>query len=246
VDTVFKPILNASIDTETAKAQFAFQRRVNIPDFFTVETADRIHRCLMTATPWGFAYLDGEERRIMHRRELESITRSRSDRIAKTITAQAGAGNTSYGYFCYPIFDAVKSGWNMELALHAVYENLNQAPLQDLVKAISGKKNIALAECEATLFSHQHFATSRRETITPARTSNARRIAFALNFTRDWREDYGGYLQFYSKNGDICQAYKPSFNSLTLFETPQDHSISYVAPFASIGRLTISGVFDTN
>jgi SM-20-related protein len=239
----FRPELNGALDIESAKAQFAFQRRVQVRDFFAIETANRIYECLMTETPWGFAYLDGRSRRMLHRRELESITRSRSERIAKTITSQAAACQDAYGYFCYPVSEAAAKGWNPELALHALHESLTATPMLDLVRAISGRTDINAADAQATLFSHQHFATSQNSSIMGTETTSPRQIAYVLNFTQGWQEDWGGYLQFHTKDGDICQAYKPCFNTLTLFEMPQQHGISYVPPFAAVGRLTVSGSF---
>jgi SM-20-related protein len=239
----FKPELNAGLDVETAKAQFAFQRRVHLPDFFAPATAKRIHTCLMTETPWGFAYLDEGTPRMMHRRELEGITRARSDRIAKTITAQVAALRPSYGYFCYPMSVAAAHGWNPELDLHPVFQFLNGPDLLTLVRDITGKADINGADAQATLFSHQHFASVQTDMILGSAASPDRQIAYVIQLTKDWQEDWGGYLQFYNRQGDISHGCKPSFNSLTLFELPQRHSVSYVAPFAAVGRLMVSGCF---
>jgi SM-20-related protein len=237
-EAAFWPELNAGLDLEAAKAQFAFQRRVHIPQFLAPESAERIHTCLMTETPWGFAYMDGTEARVMHRRELESMTRARSDRVAKTITSQAGQGQMSFGYFCYPMQEAVAQGWNEGLALHDVLSFLGSEQMLEIIRSISGKATITRAEAQAVLYSHQHFLTINEGT-----SGGSDKIAFMLNMTKDWREDWGGYLQFYNKNGDILQGFKPDFNSLTLYAVPQRHSISYVPPYANIGRIAITGWF---
>lgn len=234
----FWPEVNGQLDMEAAKAQYAFQRRVQVRDFLSESTAERIHECLMTETPWGFAYMDGAEQRMMHRRELESITRARADRIAKTITTQAGEQQFSYGYFCYPMLDAALQGWNPELVLHDVIEFMNSPKMLDIVRSVTGKGNLIKADAQATLYSHQHFLTTHDDT-----GDGDRRVAYVLNLTKDWREDWGGYLHFYNKDGDIIQGFKPRFNSLTLFDVPQRHAVSYVPPYAAIGRLAISGWF---
>jgi SM-20-related protein len=237
-DSSFWPQLREGLDPETAKAQFAFHRRVQIPAFLSPSTAERIHQCLMTETPWGFAYMDGTEPRIMHRRELESMTRARSDRVAKTITTQAGLGQFSFGYFCYPMQEAAAMGWNADLLLHTVLAFLNSETMLETVRTICGTATLTPDGTQAVLYSHQHFLMQADG----ADTASGR-IAFMLNFTKDWQEDWGGYLQFYNKDGDILQGFKPAFNSLTLFALPQRHGISYVPPFATIGRLAITGFY---
>ncbi len=237
-DTKFWPQLNPDLDLERAKAQFAFQRRVQISDFFEPETATRLHDCLMTETPWGFGYMDGNEPRMMHRRELEGLTRARSDRISKTITTQAGSGDFSFGYFCYPMMEAAVQGWNPELVLHEVTAFLNSEQMLETVRAISGKASLMKAEALATLFSHQHFLTMSHA---PSETWSG--VNFMISLTRDWREDWGGYMQFYNADGDIVQGFKPRFNALCLFDPSQRFSISYVPPYAAIGRLAITGTF---
>ncbi len=237
-DAKFWPELNGDLDMESAKAQFAFQRRVQIRDFLAPSTAERIHHCLMTETPWGFAYMDGPEPRMMHRRELESITRARSDRIAKTITTQAGSGHFSYGYFCYPMQDAALQGWNPDLILHDVLAFLNSELVLDHIRSVTGKAGLVRADAQAVLYSHQHFLTLNDGT-----GKNSGKVAYMLHLSKDWLADWGGYLQFYNNDGDIVQGFKPRFNAMTLFDVPQHHGISYVPPYAAVGRLAIAGWF---
>ena len=65
-----------------------------------------------------------------------------------------------------------------------------------------------------------------------------------MNFTAgDWRPEWGGYLQFFDDEGDVVQAFRPRFNSLNLFAVPQPHAVSFVPPFAPLGRYAITGWF---
>ncbi len=64
-----------------------------------------------------------------------------------------------------------------------------------------------------------------------------------MNFSKDWREDWGGYLQFFDKEGNIEEGFKPRFNCLNLFKTPMDHAVSYVPPFCGGKRLGVTGWF---
>ena len=71
-----------------------------------------------------------------------------------------------------------------------------------------------------------------------------RKVAYVLNFAKDWREDWGGYLQFFDGQGNIVEGFKPRFNCLNMFCIPMDHSVSYVPPFCQGQRLAITGWFN--
>jgi Rps23 Pro-64 3,4-dihydroxylase Tpa1-like proline 4-hydroxylase len=63
-----------------------------------------------------------------------------------------------------------------------------------------------------------------------------------LNLTiPDWKSEWGGFLNFFDEYGNIEAGFRPMFNSLNLFLVPQRHSVSYVAPFAPVGRYAITG-----
>ena len=65
-----------------------------------------------------------------------------------------------------------------------------------------------------------------------------------MNFcAEEWRPDWGGYLNFYDDEGDVVAGYKPRFNALNLFAVPKKHNVTYVPPFAPVGRFAITGWF---
>ena len=59
--------------------------------------------------------------------------------------------------------------------------------------------------------------------------------------TPDWREDWGGHLNFFDGAGNIEQGFKPAFNVLNIFAVPAAHSVGLVAPFAARHRYSITG-----
>lgn len=48
-------------------------------------------------------------------------------------------------------------------------------------------------------------------------------------------------LLIHDKTGEITRGLLPTFNVLTLFKTPRNHSVAQVATYATQPRLTISG-----
>jgi Rps23 Pro-64 3,4-dihydroxylase Tpa1-like proline 4-hydroxylase len=68
-----------------------------------------------------------------------------------------------------------------------------------------------------------------------------RRIAYVINLTRGWRPDWGGLLHFADDEGNVVDTFFPHFNSLSLFTVPQNHFVSYVAPYAQGKRSAVTG-----
>jgi Rps23 Pro-64 3,4-dihydroxylase Tpa1-like proline 4-hydroxylase len=62
-----------------------------------------------------------------------------------------------------------------------------------------------------------------------------------MNLTPGWSVDWGGLLMFVDQDGHVAEAYTPAFNALNLFQVPQPHAVSMVAPFAGGDRLAITG-----
>jgi SM-20-related protein len=238
-----RPSLNQSlnIDMERAKAAYAFQRRLQVRDIFNDISAEAIHDCLIRDTPWGFAYWDGAATCILNKDETDSITRSRARRIAQDVQDRAKSGAFSFAYHCYPITRQVAANTDTPLLIDVLFDFLNSRDVLDTVCELTGEERLCRADASATLYAANQFQSIQNDA-----GAYDRRIGYMLNFSRDWREDWGGYLQFFNDDGDITQAFKPRFNSLDLFERSQRHSISAVPPHAPNGRLAISGWFYTD
>jgi len=50
-------------------------------------------------------------------------------------------------------------------------------------------------------------------------------------------------LAFFDDNGNIKEAFIPSFNTLNIFLVPQMHSVQLVSPFAGANRCSYLGWF---
>jgi SM-20-related protein len=68
--------------------------------------------------------------------------------------------------------------------------------------------------------------------------AGARRWAWVLHMTRDWREEWGGLLRFTDSPPIV-----PRFNALTLFRVPREHEVTRVSAGAPPGRYALTGWF---
>lgn len=118
-------------------------------------------------------------------------------------------------------------------------EFLNTDPVTDLVRAVTGWRGPLKADAQATCYRPNQFLLRHDD----RGDDELRRFAYVFGFTRSWRPDRGGYLQFFDAAGDIEHALMPRFNVLSLFPVPCDHSVGQVAPFAGAPRLSITGWF---
>ncbi|MFT4939017.1 MAG: SM-20-related protein [Paraglaciecola sp.] len=84
-----------------------------------------------------------------------------------------------------------------------------------------------------------HYLT-RHNDVNPKKQ---RRVAYVLSLSKHWHPDWGGLLQFYQPDGTPKDAWAPQFNSMALFDVNHVHGVSYVAPFATQAKYSITGWF---
>jgi SM-20-related protein len=230
--------INPALNLEAAKARYAFQRRVHIPDFLAPTSAEHIYHLLSKNTPWGFAYHDGTTDRFMSMRDLEGLTRGRSERIAKVLQETVQKQGFAFGYHHFPLSLVSTSASGAHTEHEELHHFLSAETMLSLMRDISGKPDIMQAEIQADLFSALHFLGLHK-----GAQKHTTQIGFALTFTRNWHADWGGYLNFHAESGDIVQGIIPRFNCLTLFELPQNHSISLVPTSANEKLFMLRGLY---
>lgn len=94
------------------------------------------------------------------------------------------------------------------------------------------------ADGQTTLFGPSHYLGRHID----SHVAEGWEVANVLNFAReDWHPDWGGYLLFLDEEGDVVEGFRPRFNALNLFKVPQSHMVSYVPPFAPVGRMAMTG-----
>lgn len=230
--------LNPALDLAGLAARFAEDGgRLQIADVLVPESAGLVHEVLARRTPWGLAWYDG---RPQFRRGEE--VRALSDRELAALNAQimtAARERYQYVYNCYPMLRAFQEGWLPEHPLMRFLEFINTDPVTDLIRAVTGWRGALKADAQATCYRPNHFLSRHDD----RGDDEPRRFAHVFGFSKLWRPDWGGYLQFFNAAGDVERALMPRYNVLSLFAVPRDHSVGQVAPFAGAPRLSITGWF---
>jgi len=230
--------LNAELDRPGAARRFAADGRVQIRDFLAPAAARTIHQVLSRETPWGLAWRTSEAGPTARRRQ--ELAAPELQKLNTDLTAAMRAKDYAFIYGQYRMLDAYREGWREHEALDLLVEHINSEPLLDLVRDITGIRELVKGDAQATLYGPNHFLAVHDD----SHVEEGWRIAYVMNFcAEEWRPDWGGYLLFFDDDGDVVAGFKPRFNALNMFRVPARHNVSYVPPFAPVARFAITGWF---
>jgi Rps23 Pro-64 3,4-dihydroxylase Tpa1-like proline 4-hydroxylase len=233
--------LNPGIDFAAIADTLAARRFAQVADFLMPEAADTLHQVLRSQTPYGLAAAgDGQPHGLYIRAEaMREMPAAQKAQLGDGAASAAAAGRFSFLYGRYPMVEAYKENWHPGHPLYAVLEAINSPPVLEFARAVSGMADILRADAQATLYARGHFLTDHDDLV----ESEGRRLAYVLNLTREWKPDWGGYLNILDDRGDVRAGFMPRFNTMNLFLVPLRHHVSAVAQFAPVGRYAITGWF---
>lgn len=231
--------INPGLDRRPLAAAFAANRRVQVHDFLEDEAAATIYDVLANGTRWGLAANPGGEPLSLRHEQLTALTPAQRQEMGSRISAAVRTGEFRFAYHHYPLVPAYLEGWAPGGVHDLLLEHINDAPLMELVREVTGFPELVKGDAQATLYAPNQFLGLHID----SHVAEGWKVAYVMNFARAWREDWGGYLLFYDDAGDVAAGYRPRFNSLTLFAVPQRHAVSYVPPFSPVGRYAITGWF---
>lgn len=232
--------LNPALDIEAHAVRFAATGRVQLRDVLTEDSARELLTVLARGTPWGMAVGAGSEKP-----QSFSAAQTRTQQgqqalqqAARNAEQHSARGEYGFRFAHYPIIEAMQQGWDPGGAHEVLLEHLNTPDFLELARAVTGIDSLFKADAQATLFAPNNYLGRHID----SHVAEGWEVAYVLNLARDdWHPDWGGYLLFLDEDGDVVEGYRPRFNALNLFRVPQPHLVSYVPPFAPIGRMAVTG-----
>jgi len=228
--------LNPRLDTRAIAAVYARHGRVHIPSVFPAEVAERIYRAMTEETPWS-RVISGTQRHFdLGPGGWEAIAEDKQRELERAVHLQGRSG-FAYFYDNFPVADLHESGQYADSYLMRVYDYLNSPSFLPFARTVTGAPAIVRADAQATRYRAGDFLT-RHDDLAPEKH---RRAAYVFNFTKSWKSDWGGLLQFLDGDGHVAEAYTPAFNALNIVRVPQPHAVSYVSPLAEGARYSITG-----
>jgi Rps23 Pro-64 3,4-dihydroxylase Tpa1-like proline 4-hydroxylase len=233
--------LNPALDRAAIAQALADNRLVQIEDFLEASAAEALWQVLREATPYGLAWAGDGQPHGQHLRpeQLQRMSPQQKAAMGNAAASAAAAGRFAFLYGQYPLVEAYTQNWHPGHPLYGLLEEVNGAPVLDFARAVSGHADIVKADAQATLYAAGHFLTDHDDLV----EVEGRRLAYVLNMAKDWRPDWGGYLNFMDAKGNIVAGFMPRFNTMNLFLVPLRHNVAQVAQFAPMGRFAITGWF---
>jgi Rps23 Pro-64 3,4-dihydroxylase Tpa1-like proline 4-hydroxylase len=233
--------INPGLDRERLARAFASEGRVQIRGLLTEEAARNVHDVLARQTPWGLAWQAGEDGpHNVPEAKLRNLSTQEAQRMQQHLMAAMQGGAYGFAYAQYPMVHAYLEKWNPGSPHEALVELINDEPFLELAREVTGIAELVKADAQATLYGPGHFLALHDD----SHVGQGWQVAYVLNMcAEDWRPEWGGYLNFYDEEGDVVSGYKPRFNTLNLLRVPQRHSVTFVPPFAPMGRFAITGWF---
>ena len=224
-------------DPTVVRGAYAQDRRFRIREFWPVEHAAAISRCLAQETRYLNAYFAAGRNREASDGDFAKLTPADRRLQQQQLFADAAQG-VGFLYGRHHISLKHVETDTPETLRH-VMEVLNSPEMLGRIRLISGFDDICCATAQATRYAPGNFLTRHND----IKQDEGRRVAYVLGFSPRWHPDWGGLLQFYRQDGTPRDAWTPEFNSLTLFDVHHVHAVTYVAPFAPSPRLLITGWF---
>ncbi|MCR5875005.1 2OG-Fe(II) oxygenase [Phenylobacterium sp. J426] len=227
--------LNPTLNPQAFREAYEGDGWVQIPDLLAPQIAEALADALERATPWRLVhsgpagepiYVDAAALEPLHRSELQARLQE---------TGRRAAAGFAYLYYVYPMIEAYLGGRDPGHPLHRVTEFLNGPEFMAFAHEVTGEP-VVKVDAQASHYRPGHYLTLHDD-----RGDGERRAAYTIGLTREWRPDWGGQLLFHDAMGDVTRGFTPKFNVLTLFKTPQWHSVAPVAPYAARPRFAITG-----
>ena len=238
VKTLFA--INPALDIAAHAARFAATGRVQLRDVLTPDSAAELQMVLARGTDWGMAVGAGAAKP-----ESFSSAKTRTPQgqqalrdASRTAEQHSARGEYGFRFAHYPILEAMREGRDPGGPHEILLEHLNAPAFLDLVRAVTGIGALCRADGQATLYGPSHDLGHHSD----SHVAEGWGVAYVLNLARGgWHPDWGGYLLFLDEEGDVIEGFRPRFNALNLFRVPQPHLVSYVPPFAPVGRMAVTG-----
>lgn len=235
-------MINPNLDLQVLAKSYQVDKKLQINNFMQLETIERMRNACLTSVPFSMQYVLNGQYQSKNPSEVANTTPQEAQAINHKIAIAAGKGvGFLYdGYLKSRVRSKPGDGTSEELKfLHTIFNYICSDEVISQIKLITGNQELTGAEPQYTRFNPGHFLTRHLDVI-PGRD---RRYAFVLGMTKGWHPDWGGLLQFYNKEGIPLETWMPQFNVLSIFDVSHIHAVTYVTPFATAPRLSLTGWF---
>lgn len=230
--------LSYGLNAEALASAFATHGRLQVQNFLSLATAEKLLAELAGSSAWRLAVNRGQQIVDFSEQALADLSQEQLDKLDQAVML-GGRYDFQFRYDTVRLPAADDSNSDGHPALREFADFLSSPPIVALMRQVTGASDIDFADAHASRYRAGHFLTGHDDEV----ETMGRRAAYVLNLTREWRPDWGGLLLFHDEDGNIARGYTPGFNVLNLFSVPQRHSVSWVTPLAAAPRFAVTGWF---
>lgn len=223
-------------DLSALKSLFAETGRVLVPNLLTEAAAEAVLDAIVKQATWTLVTRVEGQHRAFDAAGMDQVAGPQREAFDTLVAAEARAG-FQYLFERYQLMDEFPKGRVPDGPLQELAELLSGDDFVDLLKAINGVRGACFVDGQVTRYRAGHFLTEHDDD----EPTMGREAAYVMNFTKEWRADLGGLLQFLGPEGHVAEAFVPRFNTVALFKTPAPHAVSSVSAFADQPRLAVTG-----
>ena len=225
-------LINKNLDTDTIRNDFANKRKVAINDIFDGNFALLFYKTIRKIPLTSWNIVCGVNNTKYENKITGENKKSNIDNAAK---ARQTFGEDKFAYVFYRTMCDKKVHFLPEKTMR----DLLMSPyFINLIYKMTGIQVTHLNQMFLSRYKSGHF-------LAPHSDINNGKIAFVINFSANWKPQYGGVLHFLSEDRrDIIDSYVPKFNSMMIFEVPEKgipHFVSHIAPNVRHTRYALTG-----
>lgn len=209
---------------------------LQVPNFFTPDTAEYLHKIHLENKDWFLSYNEGSNNYESSMEQIRAVSPQQQQMLMSNIYKRART-QFQYVFYQYYISQAVELGEQPGHPMHQLHELINSEETLDLMRTLTREPAVRKADSYASLYAPGHFLTAHDD----RHDSHDRVAAFVFSMTKNWDMNWGGHLAFFDEAGNITDALIPSFNTLNIFLIPQMHAVQLVSQFAGGNRISYLG-----
>ena len=226
-------------DIESLTTQFERQRMVSIDDFLPREEAIRLFTHIENRQDWVEVFRGEDQVYDMPVSAFEALDADQKAKIDGLVWSSVDKG-LQFRYRAVRVPDLAKDREPKADALHAFVDEMNSPQSIESFRRLVGSDEIDFLDAQATAYSAGHFLTNHDDGV----EGKGRFAAYVYSLSEGWSADWGGLLLF-PEDGRVS-GFVPAFNSLRIFKVPQEHSVTFVPPFVTQTRYSITGWLRSN
>jgi len=233
--------LNPDLDVAALASAFSAGQRLHIPNILASDSAEAVAGVLEAETRWKTTVAAGGD---FFEMPLNGRVAEDPGKQSWLDDAKVDGASPLTQY----IFDTrrldLREGHEAghRDAADAALDFMNSEGFLGFMRTLTGDDRVDLVDGQASRYRPGHVLTAHND----VSAGKNRLYGYVLNFTREWRADWGGNLVFYGPDGHIDHGWVPAFNALNLFVVPTRHAVTQVSSFAAKDRLSIVGWVRSN